>query len=89
VETNKSDGRFVKGQKKPNQGKRGPDKVTKEIKEMIRQALDEAGGIEYLSGVATSHPAAFCALISKIIPADVKATLKVSGGLVLVPAKNV
>ena len=81
-------GTFQKGEKRPNQGKRGPNKATAELKDMIRSALDEAGGVEYLQSVAQSHPAAFCALIGKIIPADVKATLQVSGGLVLIPAKN-
>jgi hypothetical protein len=65
-----------------------PNKASAELKDMIRGALDGAGGVEYLQGVAQSHPAAFCSLIAKIIPADVKATLKVSGGLVLIPAKN-
>lgn len=77
--------------KKPKTGGRTkgtPNKNTAELKEIIRSALDEAGGIDYLVGVAQSHPAAFCSLIGKIIPADVKATLSVSGGLVLIPTKN-
>lgn len=77
--------------KKPKTGGRAkgtPNKTTAELKDMIRNALDGAGGVDYLMAVANSHPAAFCSLIGKIIPADVKATLAVSGGLVLVPAKN-
>lgn len=65
-----------------------PNKVSAELKDMIRSALEGAGGVDYLQSVASTHPAAFCALIGKIIPADVKATLKVSGGLVLIPQKN-
>ena len=83
VETNRA--------KKPKTGGRGkgtPNKATAEIKEMIATALDGVGGVSYLQSVAASHPAAFCSLLGKIIPADVKATLEVSGGLVLIPAKN-
>lgn len=86
--TTANPGRFVKGEKRPNQGKRGPNKATAELKDMIRSALEGAGGVDYLQSVASTHPAAFCSLIGKIIPADVKATLSVSGGLVLIPQKN-
>ncbi len=77
--------------KKPKSGGRAkgtPNKNTAELKDMIRAALECAGGDDYLQSVAASHPAAFCSLIGKIIPADVKPTLQVSGGLVLIPAKN-
>lgn len=83
-------GSFKKGEKRPGQGrpKGMPNKHTQELKDMIRQALDDAGGPAYLASVAQSHPPAFCALIAKIIPADVKASLNVTGGLVLIPAKQ-
>lgn len=81
-------GTFKKGEKRPNQGKRGPNKATKELKDMIRGALDEAGGQAYLVSVAKERPQAFCALIAKIIPTDLKASLQVSGGIVMIPHKN-
>ena len=34
-------GAFVKGQKKPNQGKRGPNKVTIEFRETVQMLLDD------------------------------------------------
>ena len=34
-------GSFVKGQKRPNQGKRGPAKVSVEFRETVRQLLDD------------------------------------------------
>jgi hypothetical protein len=39
---------------------------------MIAQALDDVGGVEYLSGVARSHPVAFCGLIGKVLPLQVE-----------------
>ena len=35
---------------------------------MIVKALDEAGGIAYLVSTAHSHPAAFLALVGKVMP---------------------
>lgn len=48
------------------------DKGNALIREMIVQALDEAGGIEYLKTTAASHPAAFLALIGKVMPIQVE-----------------
>lgn len=68
-----ADGRFVKGQKKPNQGKRGPAKATKELKEMILAALDESGGVQYLVERANDPKtaSAFLSLIGKVLPMQV------------------
>lgn len=74
-----SGGRFKKGEKKPNQGKRGPNKTTVQLKEMIMQALDNAGGVEYLTERAhdPKTASAFLTLVGKVLPMDVG----VSGGL--------
>jgi hypothetical protein len=64
-------GSFVKGEKRPNQGKRGPAKATKELKEMILAALDQSGGVEYLAAKAESHPQAFMALVGRVLPMTV------------------
>ena len=65
---------FKKGEKRPNQGKRGPNKVTKELKEMILTALDEAGGAEYLTKRANDPrtASAFLSLIGKVLPMTVQ-----------------
>jgi hypothetical protein len=48
-----------------------PNKVSGELKEMILQALDGAGGISYLQDVADRHPAAFLSLVGKVLPMTV------------------
>lgn len=48
-----------------------PNKVTGEIKEMILQALSEAGGVEYLKAQATKTPNAFLALVGRVLPLQV------------------
>jgi hypothetical protein len=66
-------GAFKKGEKRPNQGrpKGVTNKDTALIRDMIAQALDDAGGVEYLSSVARSHPGPFLALVGKVMPVQV------------------
>lgn len=51
-------------------------KINVEIKDMIRQALDECGGAAYLKAQAIKNPVAFMGLIGKVIPKDVNVTIK-------------
>ena len=50
-----------------------PNKVTGEIRDMIKTALAEAGGTNYLLAQAHENPVAFMGLIGKIIPKEVEA----------------
>ena len=43
---------------------------------MLRQALDELGGTQYLVEVGRTRPDLFCALVAKLIPNEVKASLE-------------
>lgn len=48
-----------------------PNKVTREVKEMILEALDRAGGVEYLVARAKDQPKAFMALVGRVLPLQV------------------
>lgn len=49
-----------------------PNKTTTKLKEMILQALDEAGGVQYLVRQARKKNAApFMALLGKVLPMQV------------------
>ncbi len=65
-----------RGGKRPGAGrpKGVPNKITGELKEMILEALAEAGGVDYLKKQAKEKPAAFLTLIGKVLP------LQVTGG---------
>lgn len=58
-----------------------PNKATAELKEMILQALDQAGGVQYLVKAAHDKPAAFLALIGKVLPLQVQGNMEHSGGI--------
>lgn len=48
-----------------------PNKVTADIKSMVLRALDGAGGVDYLISQAHDKPAAFLALVGKVLPLQV------------------
>lgn len=58
----------------PGRPKGSPNKVTAELKDMIRQALDEAGGVAYLTEKAQDPrtASAFLSLVGKTLPMTVK-----------------
>jgi hypothetical protein len=59
----------------PNAGKgrpKGvPNKLTTEVKQMILDALEGAGGVDYLIRQAEEKPVAFLALVGKVLPLQV------------------
>lgn len=71
MEPNK--GAFKKGEKRPGQGrpKGMPNKNTALIREMVAEALDRAGGVEYLAEVAKTNPGPFLGLVGKVLPIQV------------------
>lgn len=63
------------GSNRGNAGKGRPkgstNKTTTEVKEMILEALQKAGGIDYLVTQAKDKPAAFLTLVGKVMPLQV------------------
>ena len=62
----------------PNRGNAGkgrpkgvPNKVNAQLKEMILEALDSSGGVEYLVAQARDNPTAFMTLVGKVLPMTV------------------
>lgn len=49
-----------------------PNKIGGDVRDMVLNALAQAGGQDYLAGQATENPAAFMALVGRCIPRDVK-----------------
>jgi hypothetical protein len=68
--------------KKGGRPKGIPNKINIDIKNMIMEALEDAGGKQYLIRQAEENPGAFMGLVSKIIPKDINAN--VSGEIKLV-----
>lgn len=63
----------------PNAGKGRkpgvPNRLNADLKNMILSALRAVGGEQYLIEQAQNNPAVFLALLSKLIPRDVKASV--------------
>jgi hypothetical protein len=64
--------------KPPNSGRKSnvSNKITRDIREMLRASLDKAGGVAYLVRQAEANPSAYMALIGKIIPQQIDATIR-------------
>jgi hypothetical protein len=74
--------------KRPKTGGRRkgtPNKLTGTLKEMILQSLANIGGTQYLEQAAKEHPAAYLALIGRVLPLQVQE----NSGDPLVPVKVV
>jgi hypothetical protein len=64
----------VEGNRRPKTGGRvkgTPNKTSAALKDMILQALDEAGGVQYLKTTAATNAAAFLTLVGKVLPLQV------------------
>lgn len=72
-----------KGKGRP---KGSPNKVSAQLKEMVLQALDKAGGVDYLVRQAKKkNPAPFMALLGKVLPLTVTGDLNVTNWVVRLP----
>lgn len=63
----------IKGGKRAGAGRKAgvPNKLTREVKQMILDALEQAGGVTYLTKQATANPTAFLTLLGKVLPLQV------------------
>jgi len=59
------------GRKTGGRQKGSPNKITSTLKDMVLQALDESGGVEYLKQTAIDNPSAFLTLVGKVLPLQV------------------
>lgn len=67
-----------KGQRFGGRAVGTPNKVTGDVRAMILNALEAAGGEKYLKEQAAVNPNAFMALVGKTLPKEVKAELLIS-----------
>jgi hypothetical protein len=69
-----------KGTRPPAAGigrtKGSPNLVTRDIREMLRESLEGVGGVRYLMAQAEKNPASYMALIGKIVPQQIDATIR-------------
>lgn len=73
------------GRKTGGRQKGSTNKLTKQLKDMILEALDDCGGVDYLKQTAIDHPVAFLTLVGKVLPLQVTGE---GGGAVVVQLAN-
>jgi hypothetical protein len=69
---------YKKGQLKPEGSGRKSGQCNgdiSKIRQLVVMALDEAGGVKYLTAQAKENPAAFLALLGKVIPKEIDAKI--------------
>lgn len=57
--------------KGPGRPKGSANKITKNIKQAIEEAFNNAGGVEYLEKLAKDDPRTFVPLLAKLLPLQV------------------
>ena len=70
-----------KGKAGPGRPKGVPNKNTALLKDMILQALENKGGVDYLESQADSNPTAFMTLVGKVLPLQLTGA---DGGAILI-----
>ena len=68
MDTEKQTAGIGKGTPGPGRKKGVPNKDTAIIRDMIAQALEQVGGVDYLARVAETHPGPFMGLVGKVMP---------------------
>lgn len=68
-------------------GERGPNKITRDLRQVIEQAFHKAGGRDYLVKVAHKRPDVFLALVGKIIPQETRVSLLASYQAMPIPVE--
>jgi hypothetical protein len=65
-----------KGGSKPGERRGGrkkgtPNKFSSDVRQMVLEALNGVGGVEYLQAQAAANPSAFMTLVGKVIPKEI------------------
>ena len=69
---------MAKGKKTGGRTKGTPNRVSGDVRAMVLEALDLAGGTQYLVVQARDSPQAFMGLLGKTMPRDVKLEVRAS-----------
>jgi hypothetical protein len=62
---------MAKGKKTGGRNPGSPNRITRDLREMIEGALSDLGGQDWLVQAANAKPAAFLALIGRLLPKDI------------------
>ena len=61
----------VAGKRGPGRPKGSPNKLSRDIKQAVIEAFEQAGGKDYLARQAKENPQAFMTLLGKVLPTQI------------------
>jgi hypothetical protein len=76
------------GERRGGRAKGTPNKFTGALKDMVLEALNDAGGVDYLKRQADENPTAFLTLVGKVLPLQLSGGDKPAGGVAFVWLPN-
>jgi hypothetical protein len=65
--------------------KGSPNKIQAAVKELVIQALDQAGGVDYLVTQSRDNPTAFMTLVGKVLPLQTEHSGAIGIGRIVYP----
>jgi len=68
---------MAKGKKTGGRKKGSANVLTSDLRQMVVDSLNAAGGQAYLAQQARDQPAAFLGLVGKVLPKEIKADINV------------
>jgi hypothetical protein len=69
------------GKKTGGRKKGTPNKIAGAVREALFDAFENAGGVDYLTNLATEDPRVFCTLLGKVLPSNVSVAGEEGGPL--------
>ena len=65
------------GERRGGRQKGTPNKISAQLKDMVLGALDDVGGQQYLARMSQDQPAAFMALLGRVLPTTLASRVEV------------
>ena len=72
------------GKPGPGRPKGSVNKVTRDMREMVREAFEKAGGVDYLVTQSEANPKAFITILAKLLPNTVEGEVSVKNVLKII-----
>ena len=73
-----------KGKPGPGRPPGAKNKITRDMREIVREAFEKSGGVDYLVDQSRANPKAFLAIVAKLLPNKVEGEIAVKPTLKII-----